>query len=547
MEQHPVPQNVTTFQFRLVGDMTIKQFGYLAGGAILAYISFKLPLPFFFTWPLAALFALGGFGFAFIPIEERPMDVWFLSFIKSIYSPTQFLWQKTAPVKQYDAATSASPAAVLSHNPLNTLIGKLLDRFLPVPGPKKQAANTTHPAQTAAKATPPAQQPFPATPVVQRAPQPVQQTGFALKPVMPQQTGFTQQTQQQVIPHAPVARVSKQPSISFISRLTKAFAFMKPSTVPRAAQPAYTQHVSVPSHTYTMPTAPVQPKAATTILAKGPAGALDWLFDLFRPKQSPVGVPATATAYTFPNSFNAATPVTGKHLDIHEPAAPQAPQGPSAEDEQKQKEAQAKAHEMEDQVKKLTDELQTKQMSEGRILELQKQLMEALEHRNRMEQELNVLRQQLSQKKDQPAPSILRQAAVPTRQTEEQATVKVITPDMAVKAGLPRLTTFPNVITGIIKDNQGNLLPGILVTVKDKEDIPVRALKTNKLGQFAASTPLSNGVYTVDIEDPKGGHVFDRVRVTLNGSLLSPVEVISRTKKELDRAKLAAELFGPSS
>src|SRR3989344_3269872 len=98
MEQHPVPQNVTTFQFRLIGDMTIKQFGYLAGGLILAYISYKLPLPFFITWPLALFTGLMGIGFAFVPIEERPMDVWVLSFIKSAYSPTQYVWQKTAPV-----------------------------------------------------------------------------------------------------------------------------------------------------------------------------------------------------------------------------------------------------------------------------------------------------------------------------------------------------------------------------------------------------------------------------------------------------------------
>src|SRR3989344_8188873 len=97
MEQHPVPQNVTTFQFRLIGDMTIKQFGYLAGGVILAYISYKLPLPFFFTWPMVIVFALGGFGFAFVPIEERPMDVWVLSFLKSIYSPTEYVWQRLPP------------------------------------------------------------------------------------------------------------------------------------------------------------------------------------------------------------------------------------------------------------------------------------------------------------------------------------------------------------------------------------------------------------------------------------------------------------------
>jgi hypothetical protein len=109
MEQHPVPQNVTTFQFRLIGDMTIKQFGYIAGGMILAYISYRLPLPFFFTWPLAIIFALGGLGLAFVPIEERPMDVWVLSFIKSVYSPTKYVWSqeaKPAPVPQQTSVTT---------------------------------------------------------------------------------------------------------------------------------------------------------------------------------------------------------------------------------------------------------------------------------------------------------------------------------------------------------------------------------------------------------------------------------------------------------
>ena len=41
MQQHPVPRNVTGFQFKLVGDMTLKQFGYLAGGVVMGYIAFR--------------------------------------------------------------------------------------------------------------------------------------------------------------------------------------------------------------------------------------------------------------------------------------------------------------------------------------------------------------------------------------------------------------------------------------------------------------------------------------------------------------------------
>ena len=35
METHPVPQNISSYEFRLVGDMTLKQFLYLAGGILL--------------------------------------------------------------------------------------------------------------------------------------------------------------------------------------------------------------------------------------------------------------------------------------------------------------------------------------------------------------------------------------------------------------------------------------------------------------------------------------------------------------------------------
>ena len=102
MEQHAVPQDITGFKFKLVGDMTLKQFGELAGGAILAYIFYASTLPAFFKWPLVTLFGLFGFALAFLPIEERPLDVWIFNFIRAIYQPTLYLWKKN-PVANFDA------------------------------------------------------------------------------------------------------------------------------------------------------------------------------------------------------------------------------------------------------------------------------------------------------------------------------------------------------------------------------------------------------------------------------------------------------------
>lgn len=96
MDQHPVPQNISSYEFRLVGDMTLKQFFQLSGGVVIALIFYASNLPVYIKWPFVILFTFLGIAIAFIPIEERPLHVWIINFIKSAYSPTQYLWQKRA-------------------------------------------------------------------------------------------------------------------------------------------------------------------------------------------------------------------------------------------------------------------------------------------------------------------------------------------------------------------------------------------------------------------------------------------------------------------
>jgi hypothetical protein len=95
MQQHPVPQNIVNFQFKLVGDMTLKQFGYLAGGIIIGIVASKLPYPAIFNYSLAGIFAFSGFALAFLPIQDRSLDIWVKNFVISIFSPTQFVYKKT--------------------------------------------------------------------------------------------------------------------------------------------------------------------------------------------------------------------------------------------------------------------------------------------------------------------------------------------------------------------------------------------------------------------------------------------------------------------
>jgi hypothetical protein len=112
MEQHPIPQQITSYEFKLVGDMTLKQFGKAAGGIILALIINASPLVFFIKWPLIFIFATGGLALAFVPYQDRPLETWLLAFIKSIYNPTIYLYKKRAMKNWLDVDLSKNLAKI---------------------------------------------------------------------------------------------------------------------------------------------------------------------------------------------------------------------------------------------------------------------------------------------------------------------------------------------------------------------------------------------------------------------------------------------------
>jgi hypothetical protein len=98
-------------------------------------------------------------------------------------------------------------------------------------------------------------------------------------------------------------------------------------------------------------------------------------------------------------------------------------------------------------------------MNEARILELQQQLTELLAQRNKMERELVDMRRKLTTQPAAAPLSYVRPATPVPGQQPARSTVKVITAESALRAGLPRLTTFPNVVTGIVRDGKEALFP----------------------------------------------------------------------------------------
>lgn len=406
MEQHPIPRNISSFQFHLIGDMTVRQFGYLVSGFIIGFILYKtLPLPPLLSYPIIGAVVLSGFAFAFLPIQERPLDKWIVAFIKSILSPTQYLWQKVEDMPDILAYAYNAQKKVLPQNHQEAHIDakKKLENYLQsIPVQPHQQINTRE---------------------KRYVDQTMQLFATTAGPIP---AGFQP--------------VTPQPAIILPPKLTATF------------QPQIKPVISV---------APLKPPVASL-------------------KQAPPPPPAQT-------SVPAIKPVS---LPVSQPPA----------EEDKMKNLREEKEKLEEELKKLKDELA--KTSAVTIIK----------------------------------PKEEKETAKPT--------IKTVTPRSAVnEIGIPKLPQAPNIIMGVIKDSSKKLLPNIILTIKDTKGNPHRALKTNRLGQFSTATPLQNGTYYVEAEDPLKRYTFDIAEINLEGKIFLPIEISAKGEKEQIREQLNKELF----
>lgn len=154
VESHPIPQDVTGFQFKIIGDITIKQFAYLASSAILAWVFYQFPIASFIKLPITLGLGSIGPALAFVPIGGRPIDTMIFNFIKAFFSPTRFVYQKSGGNVWLSTVTSQKTTVLKEKvqsprlgNPLKDSLqtattsqyNKLDEKTLSVPLPKIQA------------------------------------------------------------------------------------------------------------------------------------------------------------------------------------------------------------------------------------------------------------------------------------------------------------------------------------------------------------------------------------------------------------------------
>ena len=410
MENHPIPQDITGFQFKLIGDMTIKQFAYLATGIVIGWITFVLPIAIFIKAPLAGISILTGVGFAFFPIEGRPMDIMISNFIKAVFSPTQFiylktgghLWMPTESIRSQSKKTAQtqSQTASLSGDDLKQYLNSL---------PKRQKSQLDQKEMVFFESL---------------------ANLYAANNQHPQG-----QLPQPVIPHA------------FANTPAQGGQVIQPQGEPEKRQ-------DVETHTKTEENLVKQTMILQQQLAEAKAAE---------------EAKSDSTGY---------------------------------------------------------------QQAHQKVLELEKTLTDASMQKMALERQIQELQKRLStEKKEVFSPSL---ATAPKAETQN---VRVVPQNLGKSVGLPIAPEFPNLVTGIVKDPRGNPLGNILVEIKDTDGNPVRAFKTSPLGQFASATPINNGIYTIEFEDPKGENKFDVTQITASGQIILPIEVVSvDTREELRRS-----------
>jgi hypothetical protein len=93
MQQHPIPQNITGFEFKLVGFLTLKQFSYLATAGVISFILF-VATGSFLKWLFIIPIAFFALALTFLPVNGVSFDKWIVLFLRSITSPSKRIWRK---------------------------------------------------------------------------------------------------------------------------------------------------------------------------------------------------------------------------------------------------------------------------------------------------------------------------------------------------------------------------------------------------------------------------------------------------------------------
>lgn len=512
MQQHPIPQNVMSVEFQLVGNLTLRQFAYIAVGGMLVFTLFVLPINDFIKWSLILLIGGLSASLAWLPINDITFDRWVVAFFRAINSPTKRIWRKEVkelPIFAQDYAQNLLNRAAS----LPTADRTKLEEYLATLRASQPKSDLDLAEQAYLESLPFEEggAPHPTAPLL--GPQPAANLAEEVLPPV----------------SLPVEEVSPEPRV-VEEDLTKP-ALLQPTvkpviTVHMPDKNIYVKRVS--TTTVNRQLHSLSSLEGTIVLPVRGEKTFDISEDLKR-RLYPEELAETPAPPPPPVEVSPPVAAAPPQPEIPQPP-PTQPGGPDLAYIKEPVPAQPDSRPQTDitaMEKKLAAEAAaTREKLLKKPVPPKAQSAPAAPPQPEAKP--------TSPPKVDPKPEPAR-VSVPDRSKDtvnipttppkaaSQTSGNVVTPSPAVGKMAPPAANVPNVLVGLVRDQSGLLLVDVVIIVKDPDGEPVRALKTNKVGQFAISTPLPNGRYTIDLE--KDGYKFDTIAVDLEGQIFTPIEI----------------------
>jgi hypothetical protein len=567
-KMHAVPQNIMDVEFKLIGDLTLRQFIYLFvfGGA--AYLS-AVSIVGIFKWPSVIFFAFLGVGLAFVPVEERGLDEWIVNFVKSVYSPTQRIWRRELTVPSafmYDNLTVVRQelitlAPTSSRRRLEEYLEyKVTDQYEdPLDIPEKEyilkvrnAFGDTSSSSSSVgvgvyepRITPayPSSAGLPPEPIYEP---PKEEPKHEELSVIQEQPVLTGQTVSQVPSSLPEPRTEpeQQPQQNQQTEIRKTSAKkhhkrhpsigLSPMTpdmhsgrrfinlVPGTGElvlPIRGERV-IRSNDEMEVEADIQDRAEklTQLLNRIKRESGIPVKEIETPKQILTSNQQPPSQQ--PTPVQVPNPVPPQISQ--QPAPPQVDNRPAVmiEDQAINREAQIMAQKLKSEQARISEEiskLETQPIASPKdASEKDAKLQKLKGEQQRTQFDYEALQNQIADLQER----FKQKLAAPESMASKNVQFSY--------GGAPVSDTRPNTITGTVKSKEGNVKENILVIVKNDKNEAVRAVKTNALGQFRLTTPVVNGKYTLEVATPVEGSTFDIISVEAKGDTIPAIEITGK-------------------
>ena len=558
--QHPVPQNIMDVEFKLIGDLTMRQFIYLLIFGLTAYLSYILVIGIF-KWPTVIFFALFALGLAFAPVEERGLDEWVVNFIKAIRFPTQRIWKKEPTV----------PSALLHDNidmvrqEMITLAPtssrRKLEYYLTRQGEKEKVDPLDIPEREyvmkVRKAFPNiVRQSVAVDAVEHREEFETPSVGVAVidspPPIsVPEKVEYEEEKKERE--DGEIREEEKEVKISepeeFVSKKVdeegeqKVHVVQEPKVV--AEKPSVIQKE-------------LQVSEEKPLVIQKPRFVTKPRRDDFEYKPL---IPEMHTGRRFvnllPSEGELILPIRGEKVLK------------TSEQIESEEDVKEKANKLQQLLKKIRQEegitevrrqvqKTSVEISEEKpelsVKEEVKDVVSKLKEQNKdLSSEIQKLKEQIGTAKSESKETTGQEQLLEKLEEEKERITSSYSElskrvrDLQQKLGeknlastgpeaidrerkrIKVLTNIPNVVSGVVRDKTGKPLEDILMIVKNERGEAVRAFKSDSVGQYILSTPLNSGRYTVEVSPVnKVDLTFDIIPIEVNGEILPPIEMIGK-------------------